>query len=121
MARPKKTLSDLPEGWEKETLELYKEGGSDIEVRASILDISQDLWERFIKEEPSFSLTIKRGRALSESWWIKNGRSNLKDKEFNYTGWYMNMKNRFKWKDKHDVTTDGKEVKGVVYLPARNE
>ena len=90
---------------------LYEEGGSDAEVKAyihsQIGSISNDLWERWMKEEPKFSEAIKRGRLLSEAWWTKEGRTNLKDKDFSYTGWYMNMKNRFKWADKQDVNMGG--------------
>ena len=111
--RPKEDLSTLPEHWRDEILTLYSKGGSDVEVKAMIWDwrdsFSNDLWNRWIKEEPNFSQTIKRGRQLSEAWWTKNGRTNLENKEFSYTGWYMNMKNRFKWTDRQETTLEGGE------------
>lgn len=108
--RPLKSISELPEGWYNDVLDLYSEGGSDVEVKALIYrwmgSFSNDLWDRWLKDEPSFSETIKMGRMLSESWWYKNGRGNLQNKDFNYTGWYMNMKNRFGWADKKEVKND---------------
>ena len=115
--RPKAPL-DLPQGWEKTVLEIYEEGGSDVEVKAWIFkqrgSFSADLWERWLKEEPQFSDTIKNGKLLCEAWWVKNGRENLKTTKFNYVGWYMNMKNRFGWKDKQEVqhsVTEGQQFK----------
>lgn len=110
MGRPKSTI-DLPEGWPTAILDLYKAGASDVEVKAYLFNqrgsFSNDLWERWLKEEEEFSETIKIGKVLSEAWWSENGRTNLKVKEFNYVGWYMNMKNRFGWKDKQEVEQSG--------------
>lgn len=104
--RPKEPL-DLPEGWYDEVLGLYQSGASDVEVKAYIYSergsFSNDLWERWIDEEPQFSETIKAGKMLSEAWWAKSGRVNLQNKDFSYTGWYMNMKNRFGWKDRSEI------------------
>lgn len=104
VGRPVETLESLPEDWYNQVLSLYEEGGSDVEVKALIYrwrgSFSNDLWDRWLKEEPSFSETIKTGRLLSEAWWTSEGRISLKNKDFNYTGWYMNMKNRFGWKDR---------------------
>lgn len=112
--RPKEDIKDLPQNWFDSVLDLYKIGASDVEIKGLIYEwrgsFSNDLWDRWIKEEQEFSETIKTGRILSECWWNKNGRENLKNKEFNYTGWYMQMKNRFGWTDRNDVTTDGKEL-----------
>lgn len=113
VGRPKSKL-DLPEGWYHRIIDLYKEGASDVEVKALIYNwrgsFSNDLWDRWIEEEEEFSETIKAGKLLSEAWWHQKGRTSLKDKEFNYTGWYMQMKNRFGWTDRSDITTKGKEL-----------
>lgn len=116
MARPKETIESLPKNWYDEILKLYQQGASDVEVKALIYkwrgSFSNDLWDRWIKEEDQFSETIKTGRLLSEAWWHKSGRVNLSDKDFSYTGWYMNMKNRFGWADKQstDITSGGESL-----------
>lgn len=109
---------DLPQGWQVEILDLYQEGASDAEIKALIYrtrgSFSNDLWERWMKDEEQFSEAIKMGKMLSESWWAENGRTNLKNKDFNYTGWYMNMKNRFGWKDRNETAITGAEGGPVV-------
>lgn len=111
--RPKSKL-DLPKGWQDEVLELYSVGGADIEVKAMIYrwrkTFSHELFQRWIDEEPEFFETIKMGRMMSEAWWNENGRTNLKDKSFNYVGWYMQMKNRFGWADKQDINNNNTNV-----------
>jgi hypothetical protein len=117
--RPQSKL-DLPDGWYNDVLTLYKQGASDVEIKALIYTwrgtFSNDLWERWVKDEPEFSETIKAGKMLSEAWWQENGRTNLQNKDFNFTGWYMNMKNRFGWKDRQDVTTNDKQLEGLVII-----
>lgn len=118
--RPTEGVESLPKEWYNDILELYKEGGSDVEVKAMVWQwrgsFSNDLWDRWIKEEEQFSETIKMGRVLSQSWWTKEGRTNLKDREFSYTGWYMNMKNRFKWTDRIDETSKGEKKEATTII-----
>lgn len=122
VGRPKEDLSSLPDNWHEEVLELYSEGAADVEIKALIYQwrgtFSCDLWNRWMKENDEFSITIKKGRMLSESWWNKSGRKNLKEKDFSYTGWYMNMKNRFGWRDKQETTLQGgdKPIETIITL-----
>ncbi len=105
--RPKEDLSSLPDGWYNDVLNLYKQGASNVEIKALIWEwrgsYSDDLWNRWMKEEEEFSVTIKMGKQLSHAWWVRNGRTNLNSKEFSYTGWYMYMRNRFGWADKQEI------------------
>lgn len=125
--RPLETF-DLPEDWQIEVLQLYKQGASDVEVKAYIYELrgtfSNDLWVRWMEQEPEFSETIKIGKMFSESWWHKNGRTNLSNRDFNYTGWYMNMKNRFGWKDNQSIdhTTGGEKFTptSIVFTKGAN-
>lgn len=129
VGRPKKTLDDLPKDWEKRILDLKSEGGSDVECRAA-LDISKDLWYRFIDDIPKFSETIKKGDELCETWWLKVGREGVFQTSggggvhtnLNPTLWYMNMKNRFGWRDKQEVELSVKEnaVINIVKDPDNN-
>jgi len=88
--RPIEDLSSLPDGWYNQILELYEEGASDVEIKGLIYkwrgSFSNDLWDRWIKDYPDFSETVKVGKLLSEGWWHRMGRTNLKTKDFNYTG-----------------------------------
>lgn len=106
VGRPKQPF-DLSPGWHEPILQMYSEGAADIEIKAHIFykrgSFSNSLWDRWLEEEPEFSETIKVGRMLSEAWWVETGRKKLDWKDFSYTGWYMNMKNRFGWKDKQEI------------------
>jgi hypothetical protein len=72
-----------------------------------------------MKEEPNFSETIKKGRMLCEAWWQRHGRKNLTNKDFSYTGWYMNMKNRFGWADNQKTQTEIKTEIDLSNLSAQ--
>jgi len=114
--RPRKTTKDLPEGWDEKVIKEYSEGASDVEVYATILGISEQTFKRLMEREEEFLRVIKRGRALSQSWWLREGRTSLSKKDFSATLWYMNMKNRFGWKDRHDHTSKDKEIKNVMVI-----
>lgn len=119
MARPKKTTKNLPKNWRTIIFDEMCEGASKQEIK-TLLGISNDLFDRLSKEDEEFSETIKRGINLSESWWLKQGRVHLNDRKFNAVLWYMNMKNRFGWRDRQEteLRTEGESL-GVVYLPPK--
>jgi len=113
VGKPKRTLKSLPVDWYDYILSEMSEGASLQEIKAHF-DISNTLHERWMGEEPEYKETIKRGKELSEAWWQKQGRVHLQNKEFSATLWYMNMKNRFGWKDRQDITSDDKTINQVL-------
>jgi hypothetical protein len=125
MGRPPEKFDEqpFPDTWQRQILELYSDGASDVEIKALIHDwrgsFSNDLWDRWMKEEPNFSETIKKGRMLCEAWWQRHGRKNLTNKDFSYTGWYMNMKNRFGWADNQKTQTEIKTEIDLSNLSAQ--
>lgn len=96
--------------------EMFKEGCSPTEVMAYIIEVrgtfSKKLYQRWSKEEIEFVTTIAHGMIYYQAWWEQEGRRNLKNKDFNYNGWYQQMKNRFRddWKDKSEVENTGVQV-----------
>lgn len=115
--RPSKYKPEMCEA----VISLMSEGASKCEVCAE-LGICFDTIAEWCKPEgeyfkEDFSEAVKKGLQLSQAWWEKQGRTSLKDKDFSYTGWYMNMKNRFGWADKTstDHTSKGKRI-GVTII-----
>jgi hypothetical protein len=107
----------------------FSEGASIVEVCAEI-NISRETFYDWIDPESprykeDFSYTVKKGIEQSEAWWQRKGRKGLNDPSLSYTGWYMNMKNRFGWADKQEsriTDKDGndREVQQtVVVLPSK--
>lgn len=108
IGRPRIELKDLPDDWENTILALSDEGASIIELAVE-LEISRDTFYELSKRDAYFSDTVKKCKDLSEAWWTRKGRKNLENKDFNYTGWYMNMKNRFNWADRQEIDHSSKD------------
>ena len=117
--RPLKKLKDLPEGWENTIINLSKEGASIVEL-AVALDISRQTLYNLSERDEYFLDTIKKCKRYCEAWWLSKGRTELDNRDFSYTGWYMNMKNRFGWADKQEnknENTHTGEIKINYNLP----
>ena len=106
MGRPLITVNDLPKKWKENMISESAEGASIIELSVD-LEISRDTFYALSERDDDFSDTVKKCKTLSEAWWVRKGRKNLDNKEFSYTGWYMNMKNRFNWADKQETKHTG--------------
>ena len=112
--RPKIELKDLPKGWKETIINLSKEGASIVELSVE-LNISRDTFYALSDREPEFFDTVKRCKELCEAWWKRKGRIELDNKDFSYTGWYMNMKNRFGWADKKEIKEERKVETSIDY------
>lgn len=95
-------------------IDLMTEGASITEVAAEIGVMKQTVYN-WMDAHPEFLDAIKEGVDRSEAWWEKQGRSNLKTKEFQAALWYMNMKNRFKWADKQQIEHSGNQENPVIF------
>ena len=81
---------------------MMSEGTSIEEVVASLGIVKQTFYN-WCEKYPDLMDAKKRGVEMSTGWWYKQGRVHLENNKFNYTGWYMQMKNRFGWADKQEV------------------
>ena len=113
VGRPPITLEDLPKDWKSGIIALAKKGASIIELSV-YLEISRDTFYALSDREEEFSDTVKMCKEFSEAWWHERGRKNLTNPAFSYTGWYMNMKNRFGWKDKQEISGDQQNPVQVI-------
>jgi hypothetical protein len=101
--RPGKTLKDLPRNWRSIIRNEMGEGASLEEIKAKF-KLYNKTYRRFLVDFPEFKEVIEEGKELSKAWWMKTGRLQLWNKNFSYTGWYMQMKNRFGWTDRQEQT-----------------
>ena len=112
--RPLFTVKDLPENWEEIILKLSKEGASIVELAVE-LDICRNTFYALSERDEYFMNTVKKCKELCEAWWKRKGRTELDNKDFSYTGWYMNMKNRFGWADKKEIKEERKVETSIDY------
>lgn len=83
-----------------------KRGGS-IEEFSLEIEVDKTTLYEWMKVHEEFSNAVKKGKSFSEGWWEGVARQALFNKNFNHVLWYMNMKNRFGWKDKQEVEHTG--------------
>ena len=94
------------------------EGYAKVEVCAELGITKSTMHEwRNDPNKEDFSNAVKLGEELSEAWWMGKGRSKLESREFNATLWYMNMKNRHGWRDKHEHSGDEKAPIRIATTP----
>ena len=103
--RPKKTLANmnLPENWKETVFELAAKGLAKEEIYLHYYRINAHLFDKLYEKESEFCQVVKKAEQLCKGWWIETGRKSLKTKNFHDALWYMNMKNRFGWKDRTEI------------------
>ena len=93
----------LAQDWDRIVLQEYGKGASDEEV-AYALRITMRRFKDLYSTDNVFMDAVDTGRDWAKAYWLKIGRDNLNDKTFNGPLWYNNMKNRWGWADKSEVS-----------------
>ena len=90
--------------------------GMSIEEVCYELEICKQTFYNWCEKYPELLDAKKKGVDFACGWWMKQGREALREKEFNATLFYMNMKNRFGWADnqKTDITSGGKPIVKLI-------
>jgi len=93
-------------------------GGLSFESFGAVADVSEETLHTWKSKHPEFLESYKKGRSHSMKHWEEMGHDMVLAGQGNATAWIFNMKNRFGWKDRHDITSDDKPmVAGFNYLP----
>lgn len=112
----------------------YMSEGYSVEACAGLIGVHKDTIYQWVKEYPDFSDAKKIGEAKSRAFWERLGIDHIVNKSdsesvgygistsssrsLNASAWIFNMKNRFKWKDKHDESEeDSYKPIRIAYLP----
>lgn len=116
VGRPRKTLNDLPEGWQIKLREMGQEGMLDIDAIV-YLGIAKDTFYVMLDEYPEFLEAVQEMRQYSQSWWASIPRKSFKDgksKDINSNLWHLVMRNKFgnEWnaEKKVDITSGGEKI-----------
>ena len=96
--------------------------GYSIEAVAGTLGIAKGTiynWQKKHKDlKKAVEDGVSKGRLFWETLGIQGTVGQLKG--FNVIGWIFNMKNRYAWKDRTDITSDDEKLAGpIVYKPGR--
>lgn len=85
--------------------DLYREGQSRVEVRAK-LGVSATSYNKACTISRKFKEAHTAGLQRSEAWWMTLGRAGAAGKtKIQPATWIFNMKNRFNYSDKRELTT----------------
>lgn len=82
---------------------LYAEGASDVEI-ACALHITMRKFQKMYQDSKPFADWVDMGNTIASAWWVSQGRLHLKNKTFNSSLWGFNMKNRYAWAEKSELS-----------------
>lgn len=111
-------MNNLIHGWDRTVLQEYANGASDEEV-ALALKITMKRFNDLYATDNAFMEVVDTGRGWAKAYWLKVGRENLNDKTFNGQLWYNNMKNRWGWADKSEVSDKTQATQDAEQLRKR--
>lgn len=109
LGRPRYTIEELIEkcpDWDYKMREIAQDGGSEVSVIVH-LGITRNNFETLIADSDIFSQTVKECKELCKHWWEECGKKLAKGEwQGNAAVYIFNMKNRFGWRDRIEMSTD---------------
>jgi hypothetical protein len=87
----------------EQLIELMRKGLSRTAVAAKF-DVTRETLNEWAKAHPEFSDALQLGETQSQAWWEQQAIDNLCNPHFQTGSWYANMKNRFGWRDRNELT-----------------
>lgn len=104
-----------------EDLIAHMKQGLSFESFAAHCNTHFDSLYEWCKKYPEFSEAKKEGTAQCLAVWEKIGMQGTlgKIKNFNTASWIFNMKNRFKWRDAVEVSTENITPIMLAYDPSK--
>lgn len=113
-----RSYDKLPKSFKRKAMLMYAKGCSDAEIQA-VFGILPSSWEEWLTAYPDFADTVALGNARAKAWWERNARQYVTQPQAKFNGglWYMNMKNRYGYKDEKSVEHKGQVQHAFVALP----
>ena len=75
------------------------------EAFAGVVGVTVQTFYNWTEAHPEFLEAVKEGEAKCRVFWEKLGMEGARGSdEFNATAWIFNMKNRFAWRDRQEIS-----------------
>jgi hypothetical protein len=104
IGRPEQYTKKYADSLAPTLADMFEEGASLAEVCHKI-GCCKESFYKMLEISPEFSYAYKKGMVASEAWWCTLGRAGSAGKHaIQAAPWIFNMKNRFGWKDKQEIT-----------------
>lgn len=85
------------------------------EATAAALNIGKTSFFKYIDEFPEFANAVREGESRNLLFWEGAGLSGMYAEKFSAPVWIFNMKNRFKWSDRQEITGDPERPQQVQH------
>jgi hypothetical protein len=85
-------------------LEAYKKGWTTVEVCSKILHCTREWLYKAAKQDPELAHVLEMGRNATETWWVEQGRKNLKNRGFNSHMYGWLTMNIIDWQNKNKIS-----------------
>lgn len=113
-----KNYEELPRSFRRNAMGMFAIGASEPEVQSKF-GIAKKSWEEWVTLYPEFAEFVSVGLNRAQAWWELQARNYVSESssKFNAALWFMNMKNRFGYKDQKELKIEERSLIGHVLLP----